>query len=450
VRSPSARARAPAVEPAPPFLPPRFRRESLAGGLELTLAPRHGAPLVEASLLLPAGGERNPLDRAGLASLAAALIDEGTRRRSGLELASAIERLGISLSCGADWDCARLSVASLAAELDDALEALAEVAREPTFPAAEVERLRAQTLTEIHRLPDHPARLAGRALTAALYPGSPFAELLQGNAASVAAIGRDDLVAFHSAHYLAAPARIVVGGAFDEDAVRRTVERLFGSFAAASLDPAPAPPATRGERVVQLVDLPRAAQTELRVGHVGVPRAHPDRARLGLMNALLGGKFSSRLNLNLRERHGFTYGVSSRFVDRKGPGPFVVATAVATDVAGSAVGEILAELQRLRDEPVAESELAESRSYLLGVYPYTFQTVAGHVARLADLALHELPVDHLERSLEQIAGLTVDDVGRLAREHLRPREAVIVAVGPADRLAPQLERFGPVSVVDAI
>jgi zinc protease len=444
------RSRAPAVESTPPFRPPPFSRETLAEGLEVTLAPRDGAPLVEAELLLPAGGERNPLDRAGLASLAAALVDEGTRRRSGLELASALERAGVTLVAGADWDCARLSVASLAGELDIALEALVEVAMEPTFPAAEVERLRAQTRAEIDRLPDHPAHLASRALTAAIYSGSPFAELLLGNAAGIDAITRDELVAFHATHYLAAPARLVVGGSFDADAVRRAVSRLFRSFAPPVPNPAPAAPASRAERVVRVVDLPRSAQTELRIGHAGVPRAHPERTRLGVLNALLGGKFSSRLNLNLRERHGFTYGVTSRFVDRKGPGPFVVATAVATDVAGAAVGEILAELERLRDEPVAESELAETRSYLLGVYPYTFQTVAGHVARLADLALHDLPIDHLERSLAQVAAVSVEDLGRLAREHLRPDEAVVAAAGPAARLVPQLERFGPVSVVEAI
>jgi zinc protease len=445
-----SRSRAPAVEPAPRFRPPPFRRESLAGGLELTLAPSDGAPLVEAQLMLPGGGDRNPLDRPGLASLVAALVDEGTRRRSGLELASALEGAGVTLAAGADWDCARLSVASLAGELEAALAAVAEVAREPIFPAVEVERLRAQTLAEIDRLPDHPGRLAGRALAAELYPGSPFAELLQGDRASVSAIRREELVEFHATHYLAAPARLVVGGAFDADAVRRAVEGLFGSFSAPVAAPASGAPATRGELVVKIVDLPRAAQTELRVGHAGVPRAHPERTRLGVLNALLGGKFSSRLNLNLRERHGFTYGVTSRFVDRRGPGPFVVAAAVATDVAGAAVGEILAELERLRDEPVAESELAETRSYLLGVYPYTFQTVAGHVARLADLALHDLPADHFERSLAQIAAVTVDDIGRLAREHLHPDEAVVVAVGPAASLVPQLERFGQVSLVEAI
>jgi len=185
------------------------------------------------------------------------------------------------------------------------------------------------------------------------------------------------------------------------------------------------------------------------LGHIGVSRVHPDRTRLGVLNALLGGKFTSRLNLNLRERHGFTYGVSSRFVDRRSDGPFVVATSVANDVAGAAVTETLRELEHLREEPVSKSELEETKSYLLGVFPYTFQTVAGHISRLADLALFGLPDDYFETALAEVSSMTVGHVHRLAKEHLRPDVAAIVAVGPAATLAPQLEAFGDVRVVAA-
>lgn len=444
------RSRPPTAGRVAPFTPPSFTREALAGGFELIFAPRPGPPLVEAQLLLPAGGEHNPLGRAGLATLTAALVDEGTRARSGLELATNLERLGISLSAGADWDCTRLSVSSLAEHLDEALAALAEVARAPSFPIAEVERLRAQTLAEIQRRPDHPPSLASRAFAAALYPASPFAELLQGTADGVAAITRDEIVAFHRNHYRPASARLVIGGAVELDCVTRCLQRDFASWTGHAPAAHPAPPGERRGTTVHVVDLPRAAQTELRLGHVGVPRKHPDRVRLGVLNALLGGKFSSRLNLNLRERHGFTYGVSSRFVDRKGPGPFVVATAVANDVAGAAVAEILSELRRIRDEPVLASELEETRSYLLGVYPYTFQTVAGQVARLTDLALHDLPDDYFERALESIATTTIDDLQRLARQYLRPDDVAVIAVGPATHLVPRLESLGPVDVSVAL
>jgi zinc protease len=445
------RSTPPSPGPEPEFRPPPFHRLHLDNGLELVLASRDGVPLVEAVLLLPAGGDRNPLDRPGLSALTAAVVDEGTRRRSGLELAARLERLGAGLAATADWDSVRLAASALAGDLEELLSVLAEVAREPSFPADQVERLRAQTLAEILRLPDHPGRLADRALAAALYPGSPYGELLQGTAAALRATTRDELVAFHAAHFRPAAGHLVLCGELDPDRVARVAGADFGDWlpefdAVAVPSASPAPGSRAG---VTIVDLPRAPQTELRIGHVGVPRTHRDRTRLGVMNALLGGKFTSRLNLNLRERHGYTYGVSSRFVDRHGAGPFVVSTSVANDVAGAATAEVLAELRRLREEPVGEEELAETRAYLRGVFPYTFQTVTGHLARLADLALYALPDDHWPSALAEIATTSPDHLGRLAREHLRPEEVHLAAAGPAVALAPQLEQFGPLTIVAA-
>jgi zinc protease len=195
-----------------------------------------------------------------------------------------------------------------------------------------------------------------------------------------------------------------------------------------------------------IVDRPAAAQTELRIVQPGVPRTHPDRTRLGLLNALLGGKFTSRLNLNLRERHGFTYGVNSRFVDRRGPGPFVVSTAVANPVAGAAVREVLSELERMREETVTPEELEETRSYIVGVFPYTLQTTSAILSRLAELALWGFADDHYDRALAEIRATSAEEVLELARRHLKPERATIVAVGPAAELRPQLEGFGEVEI----
>jgi zinc protease len=441
------RSAPPPAAPELAFRPPPFQRLRLDSGLELVLASREGVPLVEVALLLPAGGELNPLARPGLSALTASLVDEGTRRRSGLELATRLEQLGAALGARSDWDAARVEASALADDLAELLAVVAEVAREPSFPEVEVERLRGQTLAEILRLPDHPGRLADRAIAAALYPESPFGELLQGTEPALRAVTRDEIVRFHAANYLPAGGHLVLCGAFDAAQAELLAREAFDDWRPGAARERPAPAATTAAAGVTIVDLPRAPQTELRLAHVGVPRAHPDRTRLGVLNALLGGKFTSRLNLNLRERHGYTYGVSSRFVDRRSAGPFVVATSIATDAAGAAAGEVLAELRRLRDEPVGEEELGETRSYLRGVFPYTFQTVSGYLARLTDLALFELPDDHFETALAAITTTRVDDVARLARTHLRPEEMHIAAAGPATVLAPQLARFGTVKVV---
>jgi zinc protease len=437
------RSAPPPPGPSAPFRFPDYRREVLPGGLELFVAPRAGAPLVELLLLLPAGGELNPRERPGLATLTAALADEGTRSRSGLELALELERLGASLSTGADWDKAYLELSVLAQDLDVGLERLVEVGRQPSFPETEVERLRAQWLADIYRRRDQPASLADEALQAALFAGTTYEHPLQGTEASLTDVTRDEVARFHATAWRGDGAALLAGGDVDEPALRAAVERLLGDWTGGSTPPATAlAPARPAARRVLLVDLPHATQTELRLGQAGVPRTHPDRPGLSVLNGVLGGKFTSRLNLNLRERRGFTYGVSSRFVDRKGPGPFVVATAVATESTGAALGEILAELERLRQEPVSPDELAETRDYLCGVFPYTLQTVGGLLSRLAELAVHRLPDGYFEEWLKEIRLASPERLLELARRHLEPDRATIVAVGPAAQLAPQLERFG--------
>jgi zinc protease len=197
---------------------------------------------------------------------------------------------------------------------------------------------------------------------------------------------------------------------------------------------------------VHLVDRPGAAQTELIVGHVGVPRAHPDFLALAVLNSILGGKFTSRINLNLRERHGYTYGATSRFDGRQEAGPFSVNAAVATPAAGAAAAEVVAELARIRDQPVSPAELADSRNYLVGVFPYTLQTVSGLARLLGRLVVYGLPDDYWERYPEAVQAVSRERVQEVAQRHLRPDALAIVAVGPAGDLAPQFERWAPVEV----
>lgn len=428
---------------------PRFERTRLPNGLELLLLPRPGVPRVELALVLPAGADRNPLDRPGLASLTASLLDEGSVRRSGPRIAAEIERLGANLVTRADWDSAELAVELLSKDLDSGLELLAELAREPVFPDEEIDRLRRLALTELLRRRDRPAVLAEEALARALYQGTPYAELLLGTEGSLAALTRTQISEFHSDHYRPQGAALVVVGAFEPEAAGARIESLFCDWPSAAPPTAASltPTAVAGRRVI-VVDRPQSAQTELRVGHLGVPRAHPDRNRLVVLNAALGGKFTSRINLNLRERNGYTYGASSRFVDRRGPGPFLVSTAVANSVAGAAAREILGELERVRSAPLAPDELTETRNYLLGVFPYTLQSAKGLLGRLEDLAVYGLPSDHYDRTLEEIASSESADLLVLARRHIHPDDLVVVAAGPAAELTPQLAGLASVEVVE--
>jgi len=433
---------------------PVFERFTAAGGGEspgtpVYLAARSGVPLVELEVLLAAGGEHNPEQRPGLAAMTASMIDEGTARRSGPQLSAELERRGGTLSCHADWNAARLRLHLLSSDLEYGLELLAELLFEPAFPEHELARLRQQTLAELKRRADQPAALADEAFAFHLHAGTVFAHPLAGTPAALQALRREELLDFHRQHYRLDRGSLVVAGDIDPRRLAAAIAAAFpaggapiGSPAAAAMSGPGALAASSGSQRIVIVDRPGAEQTELRIGHAGVPRRHPDRVGLGVLNTLLGGKFTSRINLNLRERHGFTYGASSRFVDRKSRGPFVVSTAVTTSATGRATAEVLGELVRLRSEPVPAAELEATRNYLLGVFPYGLQTVEGLAARLDEIALYDLPLDTPARYLAEVARLQPEDLARLAEAYLFPESALIVAVGPAEELRRELRELG--------
>lgn len=444
-----------AVPPPPgelrPFRFPAFVKRSLPGGLRVYASRVAGVPLVSLELSARAGAHHDPVERPGLATFTASVIDEGTRRRDSLEIAAWIERLGGYLVSAADWDTGYVAVATLSRHLGSGLDLLAEIALSPTFPEKEIERIRQQRLAELMRRVYDPAAQADDKLSEAIYGGTPYAGPLLGSVAGLRSLDRDALVAFYERHYpLAGSTVIAVGDLDPEDLVRRVEESLVPS----ALQPAPAlpeiPPAIRPVPLdgisIHVVDRPGAAQTELRLGHAGVPRTHPEWFPLNVLNMVLGGKFTSRINLNLRERHSYTYGANSRFSGRLGPGPFVVDTAVATESAGAAAREVLGELRRIREELVEPHELEETLSYMIGVYPYTVQT-AGEVAkRLEILSVYGLPDDYYDTYVDRLAAVTREDLLKGAREHLHPDRIAVVAVGPADALVPQFEGIGELTV----
>jgi zinc protease len=431
-----------------PFRFPPFLRSRLPNGLAVVAARLAGLPLVSLELIAPAGAQYEPEGGAGTATLTAGLLDEGTAHRSALEIAATAERLGGYLLTGADWDVGYLTTGLLASHCREGLDLLAEIAATPTFPDNEVERLRGLRTSELVRRRQDPAALADDRFQREVYRGSAYAQPLYGTEESVARLERASLVSFYQGHYGFAGSTLLAVGDFAPEDLLREAEAAFGT--AGPPGPAPARPEIRplpleGLRV-HLVDRPGAAQTELRVGHVGVPRTHPDYIPLLVANTLLGGKFTSRINLNLRERHGYTYGASSRFSSRQGPGPFTVQAAVETAAAAAAAREILHEMRRVREDLVEPEELAETAGYIIGVFPYSLQTVGDITRRLETLNVFGLPDDYYDHYLERIAAVTREDVREMARRHLDPERVAVVAVGPAEILEPQFEEMGPVTV----
>jgi zinc protease len=440
------RTRAPMPRADAPLHFPAFRRERLASGLAAYVLEDHRTPMVAMRVLFPWGGASDPPERPGLAAFTASLLEDGTTRRSSQRIAQEIESLGGSLGSGAGWSSAVVSARVLSRDLGAGLELLADVATDPAFAEVEVERRRRERLAEWLRRRDQPGALAEESFAEAVYGSTPYGHSLLGDERSLRATARDEIVRFWSGRRSAVGASLLVVGDVDADRVLRAAERSLSGLggAAPPAEPALDPPPPR--RRVIVVDRPEAAQTELRIGHVGPPRRHPDHAGLTLANALLGGKFTSRINLNLRERHGFTYGAHSAFVERRGPGPFLVWTAVKNETAGRAAREILGEVARLRDEPVPLDELAEGIRYLRGVFPYGLQTIGGILGRLEELAVFDLPDDEFDRTLEALGAMRPEDVARVARIHLRPDDAVVIAVGPAATLAAELADLGEVEI----
>jgi len=427
---------------------PPFLNRRCGNGLRIYAARVERVPLATLELVFPAGGHWDPAGRPGLATLTASLLDEGTERCGSLDLARRAEDLGGYLASFADWDSGAVEVGLLASELRPACELLAEVATAPSFPEREIERLKKLRLAELDRRRYEPSALAEDHLARVLYAGTPYAEPLQGTSESVARLEREDFLGFYRDHYALGGAVLIAAGDLDPEALADRIEAtLGGAPTAVAPPPPPIEPPARAAWTVHVVDRPGASQTELRIGHPGLSRRDPDYVPFLVLNTLFGGKFTSRINLNLRERHGFTYGASSRLSGRLGPGPFSIGAGVATASAGAAVREVLEEIERIRTEPVAPDELEETRAYVTGVFPYSSQTIGDVAKRLEVLAIYGLPDDYYPTYLARVAAVDRNELLALAQRHLDPQRLAIVAVGPADQLRPQLEDLGPVEVI---
>jgi predicted Zn-dependent peptidase len=435
-----------------PYVFPPFRRTRLDNGLSVLSVHLPGRLLVEASLVIVGGASDEAPEHAGATVLMARALTEGTEHYSAIEFVEATERLGASLHAEASWDAMSVSADVPVEHLAPALDLMAEVIARPTFPAGEVERLRDERLNDLLQARADPRRRAEEAFIETIYAsGSPYrrpaggiretVELLDATAARAELARRFD------------PARmtLVVGGDLTGLDVDALAEARFGSWVA---DPAALPPATvdasaaTSERRIRIVHRPAAVQTEIRVGHPGLPRRIPDFHAVAVMSAILGGLFNSRLNRKLREEKGYTYGASAGFDLRRAAGPFAARAAVNTEATVPALLDMMTELEGIRSAPVDESELRAARDYLVGVFPLRFETPGAVVGALTGLVAQDLPDDELARYRPSIEAVTADDALAAAQAHVRPDEAAIVLVGDADAFLPALESagLGPVSV----
>ncbi len=421
----------PTLAPPPALKLPAVQTATFPNGLTLAVVEMHKVPVVDVVVLVDAGAACDPADLPGLATFAALMLQQGAGTRSALDVADEAAFLGAQLNSAATFDAASASVHVPRRRLEAALDLLADVLLRPTFPDSEITRQRELRAAQLVQQRDEPVAVANVAFPAIVYgAGHPYGHPLTGTDAATAALGRDRVTAFYRTYYRPNAARVLVVGDITLADARRLIGARFGAWpaGAAPAFPSAASPAPAA-RAVYLIDKPGAAQSVIRIGHVGPPRSTPDWYALEVLNTILGGAFTSRLNQNLRETHSYTYGAFSQFVPRRLTGAFVALASVVTAKTDSSLIEFLKELRRIRDEPVPAAELAKAKAYLTLGLPGEFETTAGAAARLRELLAYGLPLDYYDRYVDHIAAVTAEDVQRVARQYIDPEHFDIVVVG---------------------
>jgi predicted Zn-dependent peptidase len=444
------RTRLPALAADAPFTFPEIVKASLPNGLSVWTVQHRNIPVQTMVLLVRVGSSEDPDDRPGLASLTGDMLDEGAGNHGALELNEALARLGAQFDTEVGPDATFLTLTTLSRFRSRAFDLMADIVARPQFSAHEFDRVRQLRANRLRQLRDVPSALADRSFASALYGSHPYGHLAIGTMSALEAVTLSEVVAFHRREFRPSRAVLVVVG---DAAHHEIVDAANDAFSGWTDGDSGASPSETAGRVLQppvdppsrllLVDRPDAAQSELRIGHLGVSRRTPDYHALLLLNLVLGGQFVSRLNMNLREHKGFTYGARSWFEFRLGPGPFQMSASVQTEVSADAIREAVAEVRTMRSErPVTRDELDVARASLTRGYPRNFET-ADQVARsVAQLALYELPDDYFAVFVPRINALDLDTVRAAAERHLDADRLLTVIVGDRAKVAPTLPGLG--------
>jgi zinc protease len=446
------RSKPPVPGPAAALTLPAVQKTTLANGLRVWLLEHHEVPLVQANLVVLSGASADVPGQFGAASMTAAMLDEGAAGKAALALADEVEFLGAQLSTAASFDASAIRMSTPAAKLPAAMGLLADVALAPDFPAEELERLRTERLTSLLQARDEPASLAGIAFPRLLYgPEHRYGTSPGGTETSLKGLGVGELRTFHRGHYRPDNAVLIVVGDVTLPTLRPLVEQRFGSWKAAGPAAPPFPVRASpqpGKRQIYIVDKPGAAQSQIRVGLVGVPRSTPDYIALDVWNTILGGSFTSRLNTNLREKNGYSYGAMSRFDMRRAAGPFFAAAGVQTDKTAEALKEFFTELNGMA-APISADELDKAKNYAALSFAGEFETTGQLAVKLEEIAVNALPDDVFSSYVPEVQKVTAADMARVAKTYLLMDRLAVVIVGDRATIeAPvRATNLGPVTIV---
>jgi predicted Zn-dependent peptidase len=434
---------------APPTLtPPQISTRELTNGLRIVVLEQHELPLVDVMLQIRSGGESDPAGKMGTAALVAAMLTEGTTNRSALQIADQAAFLGIQLNASSGWEQSTVSLHAPTAQLDSALALFGDVALRPSFPTADLERVRKVRLTALQQLRDRGPAIADRAFAAAVFGEQhPYGRPLAGTEGSLGSITRDEIQRFYTTYYRPNNATLLVVGDVRPDDVERRARELFGAWARGTVaTPATSTSSGATGTTVVIVDKPGAAQTSFRLGGIGAPRSTSDYFPLQVMNTILGGAYTSRLNQNLRETHGYTYGAGSGFGLRRSAGPFIASAEVVTAKTDSALIEFIKELRAIRDT-VPSDELAKAKRYLQLGLPSNFETTQGIASEFLPLIAYGIPLDFFASAVQRYGAVTQADVQRVARQYVNPDKLTVVVVGDRKVIEPGIRALKPGEII---
>lgn len=418
---------------------PEVQNFVLDNGLPVFLVEKHNLPIVQINLIFNAGGIYDPAGRTGLAAMTAELMDEGAGERDALQLAEQIDFLGISLNTYANREQLGLRLFAPTARLEEAMPLFADVLLRPRFDTEELERKRTEYLVDLAQAHDEPGAIARAAFDQLIFgEDHPFGRMLYGNEASLKAMTLEDLKAFHTEYINPANGFMVIVGDITQAEAESQLESILLGWTGGSrkMLSVPDPPRAEGFQTY-LIDKPEAAQSVLRFGHPGVSRTTEDEYPITLMNTILGGSFTSRLNQNIREEHGYAYGAGSGFFQPRSQGYFIASASVQTDVTAAAISEFMKELALIKE--VSEEEAEKARNYQALSFPGEFEQIGSIAGNLSDVIFYDLPLDYLNKHVNNLLAVTEADIERAARTYVDPANMILVIVGDRSKIQEEVE-----------
>jgi zinc protease len=437
--------------PNPKFALPAIEKTKLSNGLNLWIVQQHELPIVSMNLVINAGGMLESSDKAGVASMTAAMLTQGTKTRSALDISNTLQSIGAQVNAGASWDNSGVTMQTITRNLDKALDVFADVVKNPAFPDSEYQTLKRRTLASFIQRRSSNTAVAGVVYDRVLYGDQPYGRQLVGDEKTVRGIDRGDLAKIYEANYRPNNATLIVVGDVQPADIKARLEKAFAGWQPGDVKAAQIGDVHMAAKpAIYIVDKPGAAQSSVNIGLVGIDRSNPDYYAVQVMNSILGGGGTARLFMNLREDKGYTYGAYSRFSYRKGAGPFSASGEIQTVSTKEAVQEFLKEINGIRgSRPVTQQELEVNKQSFIRRFPAGFETVGGISSQLATLVTYGLPDSYFNDYIGKINAVTIEDVNRVANKYLDPSKMAIVIVGDRKVIEPGLKELGqPIILLD--